>query len=87
MIGVSNFHKQNFFHKTSSISDHNPLLLQLFSRTQRKKHGKIFCFEAIWLKEASYEEVVSSSWEEGLILNADFPLIQFLENCRAKLDV
>ena len=55
------FPQAKLFNKTSSVSDHNPLLLQLFSRTQRKKHGKIFRFEAIWLKEASYEEVVSSS--------------------------
>lgn len=63
------------FHKTSSALDHNPLLLQLFSGTQRKKHGNFFQFEAMWLKQASCEKVVSSTWEEGLFLNVDFQLM------------
>lgn len=41
----------------------------------------------MWSKEASDEKVVSSAWEEGLFLNANFPLIQCLENYHAKLDV
>ena len=38
-------------HKSSSISDHNPLLLQLFSKKKRQKFKKLFKFESMWLKD------------------------------------
>ena len=69
------FPQTKLSHRTSSASDYNPLLLQFFSRTQREKHRKFFHFEAMWLKQATCEEIVSSAWEEGLFLNSDFLLI------------
>ena len=37
-------------HKSSYVSDHNPLLLQLFSKKIHQKFKKIFRFKSMWLK-------------------------------------
>lgn len=81
------FAQAKLFHRTSSASDHSPLVLQIFSKKQRKEQGKLFHFEAMWLEENTYEEVVISAWEEGLLLDSEFPILQCMEHCRTKLDI
>lgn len=69
------FPQAKFFHRNSLTSDHSPLVLQIFSKKQRKKQGKLFHFEAMWLKENTCEEVVISAWQECLLLDFEFPTL------------
>ena len=46
-----------------------------------KKHEKIFRFEAIWLKESSYNEVVTLAWEEEFF----FGLLTYVSAMHGKL--
>uniref|UniRef100_A0A7N2L446 DUF4283 domain-containing protein n=1 Tax=Quercus lobata TaxID=97700 RepID=A0A7N2L446_QUELO len=64
------FPQAKLFHKSSSSSDHNPLVLQLVKEKIIPKHPKIFWFEAMWLKDSSCEEVVTSAWDEGLFMGS-----------------
>lgn len=41
----------------------------------------------LWLEENTYEEVAISAWEEGLLLDLEFPILQCMEHCRTKLDI
>ena len=73
-------------HKSSSASDHNPLLPHLFSK-KRQKYKKIFRFESMWLKDERCEKVVLEAWEEGMCMASNFPIISCMETCRNKLEV
>ncbi|XP_075645895.1 uncharacterized protein LOC142617056 [Castanea sativa] len=75
------------FHRTSSASDHNPLVLNLIRKKLKPVQTKIFRFEAMWLKDSSCEDVVNSAWEEGLHMGTEFPIESCLENFHAKLKV
>ena len=44
--------------------------MQLVRKPKCRNYGKIFRFEAIWLKDESCEDVVKSIWEEGLLLGS-----------------
>lgn len=81
------FPKTKLFHKSSLVSNHCPLSLQLVGKQKAKGKGKIFRFEAMWLKEASCEEVVNSAWQEGVHMGTEIPLQQCLDNCRSKWEV
>ena len=74
-------------HKSSSASDHNPLLLHLFSKKNHQKYKKIFRFESMWLKDERCEKVVIEAWEEGMCMASDFPILACMESCRNKLEV
>ncbi|KAL0001169.1 hypothetical protein SO802_014950 [Lithocarpus litseifolius] len=74
------------YHCTSSASDHCPLSLHLEERKKTQRFGKSFRFEAMWLKEASFEEVVTLAWEEATINGSGFSMVECLNNCRMKLE-
>ena len=74
-------------HKSSSVSDHNPLLLHLFSKKKHQKHKKIFRFESMWLKDERCKKVVIEAWEEALCTASNFPILSCMESCRNKLEV
>ena len=84
---VIKFPQAKLFHRTSSASNHNPLVLNLMRKKLKPVQTKIFRFEAMWLKDSSCEDVVNSAWEEGLHMGTEFPIESCLENCRAKLEV
>ena len=69
-LASSNWHllfpTTKLHHKSPSVSDHNPLLLQLFSKKRRQKFKKLFRFESIWLKDERCEDIVIEAWGEGL---------------------
>ena len=84
---VIKFPQAKLFHRTSSASGHNPLVLNLMRKKLKPVQTKIFRFEAMWLKDSSFEDVVNSAWEEGLHMGTEFPIESCLDNCRAKLEV
>ncbi|GKV08912.1 hypothetical protein SLEP1_g20481 [Rubroshorea leprosula] len=44
-------------------SDHNPLWLTINGRRdKRNRHKKKFCFEEMWLRDASCQEIIHNSW-------------------------
>ena len=55
------FPNAKLHHKSSSASNHNPLLLHLFSKKKHLKHKKIFRFESMWLKDERCENVVTEA--------------------------
>ena len=83
---LDKFPMARLYHCTSSVSDHCPLSLHLKERKKTQCVGRSFHFEAMWLKEASCEEVVTSAWEEATINGSDFPMVECLNNCRMKLE-
>ena len=46
------FPSAKLYYKSSSVSDHNPLVLHFFPRQKRQRHKKIFRFESMWIKDA-----------------------------------
>ena len=90
-LASSNWHllfpTAKLHHKSSSVSDHNPLLLQLFSKKKRQKFKKLFRFESMWLKDERCKDIVTEAWREGLCLASDFPILSCMESCRNKLEV
>ena len=83
----SSFPYAKLHHKSSSVSDHNPLLLHLFSKKKHQKYKKIFRFESLWLKDEGCEKVVTEAWGEGLCMASDFPILSCMESCQNKLEV
>lgn len=81
------FPSAKLFHKSSSISEHCPLVLQLVGKQKVTKQSKPFRFEAMWLKDPRCENVVNSTWEEGLYLGSNFPIQHYLDNCRSRLEL
>jgi hypothetical protein len=48
--------------------DHKPLLVRLEGDSRNKKGAKLdFCFEAKWVLEDDYQEVVRGAWGEGRV--------------------
>ena len=86
MDWLDKFPMTRLYHCTSSISDHCPFSLHLEERKNTQRFGKSFCFEVMWLKEASYEEVVTLAWEEATINGSNFPMVECLNNCCMKLE-
>nr|POE70078.1 udp-glucuronate 4-epimerase 3 [Quercus suber] len=73
-------------HISSIESDHCMLCLQWGCGTrQRMRQGKMFRFEAIWLRDPRCPEVVNEAWERGLSLSSDFPIQNCLQACRESL--
>ena len=81
------FPSAKLHHKSSSVFDHNPLLLHLFSKKKHQKYKKIFRFESMWLKDERCEKVVIEAWGEGLCITSGFPILSCMESCRNKLEV
>ena len=73
---LDKFPMARLYHCTSSVSDLCPLSLHLKERKKTQCVGRSFRFEVMWLKEASYEEVVTSAWEEATINGLDFPMVE-----------
>lgn len=49
------FPTARLFHKSSSVSNHSPLLLQFLGKPKRGKKKKLFYFNFIWLSDARCE--------------------------------
>lgn len=81
------FPSAKLFHKTSSVSDHNPLMLHFFSEQKRQKHKKLFKFESMWIKDDKCKSVVSEAWGEGLCMASKYPILSCMEACRSKLEI
>lgn len=70
-------------HISSIESDHCMLCLQWGRDTSlRMRQGKLFRFEAMWLRDPSCPKVVSEAWERGLSFHRDFPIQNCLQACR-----
>ena len=80
------FPSAKLFHKSSSVSDHSPLLPSFLLKPKKKKQKKLFRLESMWLNNAGCDQVVSDAWLEGLISGSDFPMVRCLEECKAKLE-
>ena len=80
------FPSAKLFHKSSSASDHNPLVLHFFPRQRRQRHKKLFRFESMWIKDARCEHVVSEAWREGLCMAFGHPILSCMEECRSRLE-
>lgn len=39
------------------------------------------------VEDESCEDVVKSAWEEGLLLGTEFPIQQYMANCKTKLEL
>ena len=80
------FPSAKVFHLSSSTSDHSQLSIHLDMRLmQRRSRRKLFCFEAMWLKDESCEKVVSEAWEDGLLSGVEFPFLKCMDLCRDRL--
>lgn len=63
-------------HLESFHSDHKPLLLCLDSEFKRfYRKGRPFRFEATWLKDSTYEDVIKQSWGGGSMSDVVWGLI------------
>ena len=47
--------------------------------------GKLFRFEAMWLRDPHCPEVVNEAWERGLSFSSGFPIQNCLQACRESL--
>ena len=80
------FPSTKLFHLTSSASDHSPLSLHFERRPPKRKVGRVFRFESMWLKDSRCEEVVNEAWDEGKLMGANSILSNYLDRCRVKLN-
>ena len=81
------FPATKLYHQSTSASDHSMLLLRLMASSKRKRVKRCFKFESMWLKESSCEEVVRSTWEEGLVTSSGWEMNFCLKNCHDMLEV
>ena len=81
------FPMARLFHKSSSVSDHCPLLQTFFEKLNWGRHKKKgFRFEAMWVQDPRCESIVSSAWFEGLVDTSPYPILTCLNSCRSKLE-
>lgn len=80
------FPTARLLHKSSSVSDHSPLLLHFLNKSKKGKKKKLFRFESMWLSDVRCEQVVLEAWSEGLSSTSNFPIVWCLEECRTKLE-
>ena len=71
---VAKFPMAKLVHKSSSISDHCPLILQMVTEKKRAKSKRCFRFESMWLKDSKCGEIVSEAWSEGLVDVSSHPV-------------
>ena len=48
-------------HLSSSASDHSPLVLQLCAKPRKKRMGRVFRFESMWLKDPRCESIMEEA--------------------------
>nr|POE71171.1 hypothetical protein CFP56_34542 [Quercus suber] len=73
-------------HLSSSAFDHSPLILQLCAKPRKKRIGRVFRFESMWLKDPRCKSIVEEAWDEGLYGGSGDVLNRCLESCRARLE-
>lgn len=79
------FSSAKLYHKPTSASNHNSILLQL-SVTKKKKIAKrIFRFESMWLQDQRCERVVVDAWQDRLMGGSAFLILSCLELYRHML--
>ena len=74
------------FHLTSSALDHSPISLRLSPKPRKRKVGKVFHFQSMWLKDPRCVEVVHEAWNEGMAKNSNHVLGRCLDRCRSCLE-
>ncbi|KAK9990470.1 hypothetical protein SO802_025455 [Lithocarpus litseifolius] len=73
-------------HVSMSTSDHAMLAIHLPTQRPRRLHNRPpFHFEAMWLCDPRYAEVVQDAWLEGLHKPNRAKIINFLDNCKNRL--
>ena len=85
---ILRFPKFRIQHLDAFHSNHKPLLLCSdfeFKRFYRK--GRPFRFEAMWLKDSIYEEVIKQSWEGDLAPNIKWGFTKKITACQVNLRV
>ena len=80
------FPRTKLFHIAFSTSDHSILLLKVAnSSLQKYRMPKLFHFEAMWLRDEGYSEIVQEAWERGEIMGSQWPITSYLEECQFAL--
>nr|POE53126.1 hypothetical protein CFP56_13669 [Quercus suber] len=75
-------------HRAASTSDHCILLLRdLPSSCQPSTQSKLFRFEAMWLQDKSFAEVVDRAWEKGINSTSENIFLKCLEECHSSLTI
>ena len=69
------FPMARLFHKSSSVSNHCPLLLTFFEKPKRGRHKKGLKFEAMWVQDTRCESIVSLAWTKGLVDTSPYPVL------------
>ena len=82
---ATKFPLAKLLHKSSSTSNHSPLILQMVAKKKRAKSKRSFRFESMWLKDSKYGEIVPEAWNKGLVDVSSHPLVSCLNSCRTRL--
>lgn len=56
------FPRAGFIHLPTSNSDHNPIILKIW--TENVSRSKPFRFEAMWIRDEESREIVKKAWTE-----------------------
>ena len=80
------FPSAKLYHKSTSTSDHSPLLLKFCASKKKSNHKRVFRFESMWLRDQSCEKVISEAWNEGQRGDSAFTINACLDLCRSRLE-
>ena len=73
------------YHLASSASDHCCLMLRMNPRVRQRKTTKLFRFEAMWLKDGKYGDIMKESWAEGELTGKGNTFSSCMDRCREAL--
>lgn len=73
-------------HGSATSSDHCPLVTQLEPKKVVGKKKKAFRFEAMWTREAGFEQLVRQLWQKGIGASATEKVTLSLHQCGVDLE-
>ncbi len=86
MEWINMFEGAKVVHLAKLSSDHCPLMLEFPQVLERVKGHRVFCFEAMWVKDEQSKDIVQQAWsldtEEGSPM---FRVFEKLKHCRVSL--